>query len=180
MGTVTPHPAAPAQPRFEAPERLTPKHDLTAFDSGSHQIDDWLRRRALRNEAGGSRTYVVCKGSQLAGFYCLANGAVAHADAPGKIRRNMPDPTPVMVLGRLAVDHRFQRQGLGSWLFRDAILRTMQAAEIAGMRAILVHAKDKDALQWYNSFEFFLPSPTDPLTLMLPLQDAQFALNGML
>ena len=179
MGTVTPHPAAaPAPPKLTAPERLTPKHDLSAFDSGSQELDEWLRRQALRNEAkGGSRTYVVCHGDQVAGFYCLANGAVIHTDAPGKIKRNMPDPIPVMVLGRLAVARRFQGHGLGRALVRDAFLRTAAAAEIAGIRAILVHAKDEQARLWYDRFGFFLPSPTDSLTLLAPLQEVAAALN---
>ena len=163
---------------FTTPQRLTPEHDLSAFSSGSEKLDDWLRRRALSNEAqGGSRTYVVCRGGQVAGFYCLANGAVARYSAPARIRRNMPDPVPVMVLGRLAVDRRFQGQGLGKGLLRDAIWRTAQAAEIAGIRAILVHAKDEQARLWYDRFGFFLPSPTDPLTLMAPLQEAFAALG---
>jgi ribosomal protein S18 acetylase RimI-like enzyme len=179
MGTVTPHPAAaPAEPKFTTPERLTPTHDLRTFDSGSQELDEWLRRRALRNEPrGGSRTYVVRHRGQVAGFYCLANGAVIHTHTPGKIRQNMPYPIPVMVLGRLAVDRRFQGQGLGRALVRDAILRTAQAAEIAGIRAIVVHAKDEQARLWYDRFGFFLPSPTDPLTLLAPLQEVTAALQ---
>jgi GNAT superfamily N-acetyltransferase len=165
-------------PLFTTPERLTPEHDLSAFDSGSEKLDEWLRRRALFNEVqGGSRTYVICRGDQIAGFYCLASGAIARESAPGKIRRNMPDPILVVVLGRLAVDRRFQGEGLGQSLLRDAVWRTTQAAEIAGIRAILVHAKDERARLWYDRFGFFLPSPTDPLTLMAPLQEASAALG---
>lgn len=94
----------------------------------------------------------------------------------GRIRRNMPDPIPVMVLGRLAVDRRFARRGLGKALLRDAILRTLQAADIAGIRAILVHAKDEQVAAFYGR-NGFLPSPIDPLTLLLPLQDAREALR---
>jgi GNAT superfamily N-acetyltransferase len=151
---------------------------LSAFDSGSPDLDEWLRRRALPNEAkGGSRTYVICHGDDVAGFYCLANGAVLHPDAPGRIRRNMPDPIPVMVLGRLAVDRRFQGQGLGRALVRDAVLRTAQTAELAGIRAILVHARDEQARLWYQRFGFFLPSPTSPLMLLAPLQEVIAALQ---
>jgi GNAT superfamily N-acetyltransferase len=179
VGEVTSHPPAPAQPVFAPPERLDPKHDLSAFDSGSPELDGWLRRWALRNEAqGGARTYVVCQGLQVVAFYCLANGAVMHADASRKVRRNMPDPIPVMVLGRLAVDRRFQRRGLGEGLLRDAILRTLQAAEIAGIRAILVHAKDEQARRWYDRFGIFLPSPTGRLTLLLPLAEARAAFGA--
>jgi GNAT superfamily N-acetyltransferase len=179
MGEIVSHPAAPAQPAFEAPERLSAKHDLSAFDSGSPEFDGWLRRWALRNEAqGGSRTYVVCQGVQVVAFYCLANGAVMHADAPRRVRQNMPNPIPVMVLGRLAVDRRFQRQGLGEALLLDAVMRTLQAAEIAGIRAILVHAKDEQARRWYERFGIFLPSPTARLTLLLPLAEAQAAFRA--
>jgi GNAT superfamily N-acetyltransferase len=160
------------------PERLTPAQELDDFDSSVPQLDDWLKRRAARNEAeGASRTYVVCQRMRVAAFYCLANGAVLHADAPGRVRRNMPDPIPVMVLGRLAVDRRFQGRGLGRALLRDAILRTLQAAEIAGVRAILVHAQDERAETFYER-SGFLPSPIDPLTLMLPLRNARAILDS--
>jgi GNAT superfamily N-acetyltransferase len=163
-------------PDIAPPQRLVPSHATDGFDSGSPQLDDWLRRRALRNEAeGASRTYVVCQGDQVVGFYGLATGAVLQQAAPGRVRRNMPDPIPVMVLGRLAVDRRFQGRGLGRALLRDAILRTLQAAEIAGIRALLVHAKDDPARAFYERCGF-VASPLDPLTLMLPLKDAAAAL----
>ncbi len=164
--------------QLRPPERLTPAQELDDFDSSVPQLDDWLKRRAARNEAeGASRTYVVCQRMRVAAFYCLANGAVLHADAPGRVRRNMPDPIPVMVLGRLAVDRRFQGRELGRALLRDAILRTLQAAEIAGIRTILVHAQDERAETFYER-SGFLPSPIDPLTLMLPLRNARAILNS--
>ena len=173
---MTPRSPTPALPT--APQRLDAAHDLATFDCGSPPLDDWLRRRALRNEAeGGSRTYVVCEGVRVVAYYCLANGAVVHAQAPGRVRRNMPDPIPVMVLGRLAVDRRFQGRGLGRGLLRDAILRTVQAAEIAGIRAIVIHAKDETARQWYEDHLGVLRSPTDPLMLVLPLSLARAALD---
>lgn len=154
------------------PVPLTEAHDCTRFDSGSPQLDGWLRGRALRNQAvGASRTYVTCEGARVIAFYSLANGALAHREAPGRLKRNMPDPIPVMVLGRLAVDRASQGRGLGRALLRDAILRTLHAAEIAGVRAILVHAKDDDARRFYVHLGF-LASPADPRTLALPLQDA--------
>jgi predicted N-acetyltransferase YhbS len=159
------------------PEPLRAGHDLDAFDSGSPQLDDWLRTRALRNESvGASRTYVVCEGVRVMAFYCLANGAVMLTAAPGKVRRNMPDPVPVMLLGRLAVDRSFQGRRLGKALLRDAILRVGQAAEIAGIRAILVHAKDERSRQWYERFGF-LQSPMNELTLMALLRDVRTALE---
>jgi GNAT superfamily N-acetyltransferase len=165
---------------LRAPEPISGAHDLTGFESGESSLDDWLRRRALRNEAsGGSRTYVVCTdpGNQVVGYYCLSAGAVAHVDAPGRVRRNMPDPIPVMVLGRLAVDRSFQGRGLGRLLLRDAILRTLQAASIAGIRAILVHAISAEARQFYERCGFSA-SPIDSMTLMIAIGDADRALSG--
>jgi GNAT superfamily N-acetyltransferase len=162
------------------PEPLTEAHDLAIFDSGESSLDDWLRRRAMRNEtSGGSRTYVVCSGSgeRVVAYYCLAAGAVAHADAPGRVRRNMPDPIPVVVIGRLAVDRTFQGRGLGRSMLRDAILRTIQAARIAGIRAILVHAISDEARQFYQRSGFY-SSPLDPMTLMITIQEAERALKG--
>jgi GNAT superfamily N-acetyltransferase len=168
---------SPAGEPLRPPERLTANHRLDDFDSGSPPLDDWLRRRALRNEAeGASRTYVVCQGARVVAFYSLANGAVLQALAPGRVRRNMPDPIPVMILGRLAVDRRSQGRGLGRTLLRDALLRTLQAADIAGIRALLVQAKDEPARAFYKRCGF-LPSPIDPLTLMLPLKDARATLE---
>ena len=117
-----------------APEPLTAEHDLTGFDSGETALDDWLRKRALTNEqSGASRTYVVVAGGRVVGFYCLAAGSVTKHAATGHIRRNMPEPIPVMIIGRLAIDRAFQRRGLGKALLRDAVLRTLQAAAIAGI-----------------------------------------------
>ena len=161
-----------------APEHLTPQHDLAEFDSGVAALDDWLKRHALANErAGGSRTYVVVAGRRVVGYYALATGAVAPATATGRVRRNMPDPVPVMVLGRLAVDHDFQRRGLGEGLLRDAILRTLQAAELGGIGAILVHAISEDAKRFYESCGFTV-SPIDPMMLMITVADAERALGA--
>ena len=163
---------------ISAPEKLRPDHDLSSFDSGSPALDDWLRRRALPNqESGASRTYVVRAGRRVVGYYALAAGAVAQAEATGRTRRNMPDPVPVMVIGRLAVDSGYQGRGLGRALLRDAVLRTMQAADIAGIRAVLVHAMSEDARRFYERCGF-QPSPLDPMTLMITMRDAQRGLIG--
>lgn len=163
---------------ISAPEPLRPEHDLSAFDSGVPPLDDWLRRRAAQNQAAGaSRTYVIRRKGEVVGYYALANGAIAAAEATGRTRRNMPDPIPVMVLARLAVDKRLQGNGIGRWLLRDAILRTMQAAEIAGIRAVLVHAISDDAKRFYERCGF-QASPVDPMTLMVTLRDAAAALAG--
>ncbi|HEX5079430.1 MAG TPA: GNAT family N-acetyltransferase [Geminicoccaceae bacterium] len=133
----------------------------------------------MRNQtAGASRTYVACQGARVVAFYSLANGAIAHREASGRLRRNMRDPIPVMLLGRLAVDREFQGRGLGKALLQDAILRTLQAAEIAGIRAILVHAKDENARRFYERYGF-LASPANPRTLALPLQECGGAVEVM-
>jgi GNAT superfamily N-acetyltransferase len=163
---------------ISAPEHLRPEHDLAAFDSGLPVLDDWLKRRALANEeAGGSRTYVVCAGGRVVGYYALATGAVAQAAVTGRVRRNMPDPVPVMVLGRLAVDRAYQERGLGAGLLRDSVLRTLQAAELGGIRAILVHAISDDAKRFYERHGF-VESPVDPMTLMITIADAKRALGS--
>jgi GNAT superfamily N-acetyltransferase len=162
---------------ISAPEHLTAAHDVSAFDSGMPDMDDWLRKRALANEeTGASRTYVVCTGGRVVGYYALASGGVAQAQAPGRVRRNMPDPVPVMILGRLAVDRAWQGHGLGRGLLRDAVLRTLQAAEIGGIRAILVHAISEDAKRFYERYGF-RDSPVDPMTLMITVADAEKALS---
>lgn len=157
---------------LSAPEKLTAAHDLSQFQCGEAPLDDWLKRRALQNEkSGASRTYVLCAGRRVVGYYALAGGAVAHATAPGRIKRNMPEPVPVMVIGRLAIDVNFQGRGIGPVLLRDAILRTLQAAEIAGIRAILVHAISERAKQFYEKWGF-VASPVDPMTLMVTVAEA--------
>jgi GNAT superfamily N-acetyltransferase len=154
------------------PERLSAEHDLSGFDSGERVLDDWLRRRAQQNEASGaSRTYVVCASRRVVGYYTLAVGAVARAEAPGRVRRNMPDSVPVMVLGRLAIDKDFQSRGMGAGLLRDAVLRTVQAAEIAGIRAILVHAISEAAKRFYENYGF-VASLVDPLTVMITVAES--------
>ena len=163
--------------RLTAPEKLRADHDLSEFTCGEASLDDWLRRRALLNEeSGASRCYVVCASrKKVVGYYALAVGAIAHEQAPGRVKRNMPDPVPVIVLGRLAVDKTFQSRGLGPALLRDAILRTLQAADIAGIRAILVHAISDKARRFYEAHGF-VSSPIDQMTLMITVADAAKAL----
>ncbi|MEG4810133.1 GNAT family N-acetyltransferase [Microcoleus sp. F8-D3] len=154
------------------PEKLNSLHQIETFDSGNSQLDEWLKRRALKNDLdGASRTYVLCDRQAVIAYYCLANGAIAHTSATGKVRRNMPDPIPIMAIGRLAVDRNWQGCGIGRALLRDAILRTLQAAEIAGIRAILVHAISEDAKQFYQKCGFTV-LPIDPMTLMVKISDA--------
>lgn len=161
-----------------ASELLTSGHDLPPFCSGEPDLDDWLKRRALKNQdSGASRTYVVTAGRAVVGYYSLAAGALSQESAPGRVRRNMPDPIPVMLVGRLAVDQAWQRKGLGRALLRDAILRTIQAADIAGIRAMLIHALSQDAKTFYESSGFYA-SAVDPMTLMLTLQEARTMVEG--
>jgi len=159
-----------------APQKLSPAHDLSHFQCGEPELDDWLKGRALNNEASGaSRTYVLCIGPRVVGYYALANGAAAHADAPGRVKRNMPNPIPVMVIGRLAIDLRFQGRRIGTALLKDAVLRTVQAAEIAGIRAILVHAISENARRFYGKLGF-MASPSNPMTLMITVREAAHTL----
>lgn len=165
-------------PDFGAPQHLTAEHDVSDFDSGVPELDDWLRRRALPNEASGAcRTYVVSAGGRVVGYYALATGAIAQQRATGRVRRNMPDPIPVMVLGRLAVDREYQGKGLGSALLRDALLRTLNAATVVGIRAVLLHAISEEAKRFYERAGFS-SSPVDPMTMMVTLGDIEKGLAG--
>lgn len=160
-----------------APEPVAADHVSTGFDSGQPALDAWLTKRALKSERdGGSRTYVVCDEGVVVAYYSLSAGAVTRIDMPGRIRRNMPDPIPVMLMGRLAVTRSRQGQGLARALVRDAVLRTLKAAEIAGIRALLVHALNDEAARFYRHLGF-LESPVDPLVLALPLATAREALD---
>ena len=161
---------------ISAPVLLTSEHDVSRFKSGEDALDEWLIRHALKNQDNGaSRTYVICVENQVIGYYALANGAVASSVAPGKVRRNMPDPIPVMILGRLAIDTNWQGKGLGRALLQDSVLRTLQAAQIAGIRAIVVHALHEKAAAFYKKCGF-VASPIHENTLMLMLRDAAAAL----
>lgn len=161
-----------------APCHLEERHNCEPFCCGESVLDTWLKIRAHKNEASGaSRTYVITRNNDVVGYYSLAVGSVSHAIVPGKMRRNMPDPIPVMLLARLAVDTSLQGQGIGRALLRDAILRTEQAAHIAGIRAILVHALHERARLFYVNCGF-TPSPINELTLMLPLSAVRACMAG--
>jgi GNAT superfamily N-acetyltransferase len=165
--------------RISPPERLSVDHDLAQFNCGEPSLDHWLRSRALQNEkSGASRTYVVCANGCVVGYYALAAGAVAHTEATSRAKRNMPDPVPVILIGRLAIDSRFQGRGIGADLLRDAVLRVVQAAEIAGIRAILVNAISADAKKFYEKYGF-IASPVNPQTLMITLTEAARVLTQL-
>jgi GNAT superfamily N-acetyltransferase len=159
-----------------APSPLADHHELAEFDSGVSELDNWLRRRARANHvSGASRTFVVCEESRVIAYYELASGAVKAPEAPSRLRRNMPDPIPVAVLGRLAVDGSYHGRGIGRALVRDVGLRLLNAAEILGIRGVLVHAIADEARAFYEAVGF-LPSPSDPMMLMIGLKDLNSAL----
>lgn len=160
------------------PEPLTAEHDLAAFESGVVSLDDWFRRRALQNQASGaSRTFVACDSGQVVAYYALASSAVASSEAPGRFRRNMPDPIPVVVVvvARLAVARTHQGGGLGRALFQDAARRVIHAAEDIGIRGMLVHAISDGARAFYVRLGLD-PSPIEPMTLMTTLANLKAAL----
>jgi predicted N-acetyltransferase YhbS len=162
--------------KLSAPAMLAEHHDLVLFDSGEQSLDNWLKKRALANHvSGASRTFVACEGRRVAGYYALASGAVTVASVPGKFRRNMPDPIPVVLLGRLAVDRAWQGQELGRSLFRDAAMRVSHAADTIGIRGIVVHALSDDARKFYLALGF-MECPGEPLILVVNLQDLRVAL----
>ena len=166
------------EPALTAPAPLSPEHDLEAFSCGVPPLDAWLKRRGRQNEAGGaSRTYVTCEAGRVVGYYSLAAGSMFHQAATGRIRRNMPEPIPVALLGRLAVDRRWQGKGLGAFLLRDAVMRIVGAAEMIGVRAILVHAISPEAKAFYEYWGFGA-SPVEPMTLMITVDEARRTFEG--
>jgi GNAT superfamily N-acetyltransferase len=160
-----------------APEPLADHHRLEDFHSGVSSLDDWLKRRARSNQSSGaSRTFVVREGDAVIAYYALASGAVSGVDATGRFRRNMPEPIPVAILARLAVDARFHGRGLGRALFADAARRVLNAADVLGIRGLIVHALSDEARAFYVAVGFD-PSPLDPMTLMVTLVDIRLNLS---
>ena len=153
-------------------EKLDRSHITEAFDCGIPDLNSFLVNHALTNQkANSAQTYVGCEDRQVIGYYSLAVGSAIHASAPSRVTRGLAKhPVPVMLLARLAVDRHYQSQGVGKGLLKDALLRTAQAADIAGIRALLVHAKDDNAKRWYSAFDFE-ESATDPLHLFLLIKD---------
>jgi predicted N-acetyltransferase YhbS len=160
-------------PDLSPPAPLGPAHDLDEFNSGVEPLDDWLKRLARHNEAGGgSHTFVLCAGRRVVGYYSLAAGSVISGAATGRVRRNMPNPVPVVLLGRLAIDRSWQGRGPGGDLLRDAVLRALAAGELIGVRAILVQAISSGAKAFYERHGFGA-SPIDPMVLMITISDAR-------
>jgi predicted N-acetyltransferase YhbS len=162
---------------YSQPRPIHEDDDASTFDSGERSLDEYLRTRALSNHVqGASRCFVTCRDGRVVGYYALASASVEHREVAGKVRRNMPDPVPVILLSRLAIDRKEQGSGLGKNLLRDAIARSVAAAEIVGVRALLVHALHDEARAFYLHFDFE-PSPTDPLHLLLLIKDARALLG---
>ncbi len=159
--------------KISTPEPIQLTHQLDAFESGEKVLDHWLKHRAIKNDnEGASRTFVVHEKKKVLGYYSLATGAVSAHEVSGKMRRNMPNPIPVMVLGRLAVDKAWQGHGIGKGLLKDAFLRTVRVSKDAGIRALLIHAISDSAKHFYKRYGF-VESPIASMTLMLTMKDIE-------
>lgn len=152
------------------PVSLAAGHDISEFDCGEPELNDWLRHRALKNESRFSRTYVVCQQNRVVAYCCISAGAVERGAAPGKVRRNAPDTIPVSVIGRLAVDRSHAGKGLGADILSDALRRIALASQSIGIGAVLVHAKGDAAKRFYLRCAEFIEYPEDSRTLFLPIE----------
>ena len=155
-------------------EKLRPDHPIEGFDCGREELNRYLPRHGWQNQqAGAAQTYVGLVGAAVVGYHTLAVGQVSREHAPERLGKGLArHPVPIMLLARLAVDRRWHGQGVGKALLKDAWQRTLQAADIAGIRALAVHAKDEEARRFYVRFDF-VPSPTDPLHLFILLKDVR-------
>jgi GNAT superfamily N-acetyltransferase len=165
---------------YSAPVPLTAEHRIDGFDCGRDKLTDWLKARALDNEGRSSRTYVVVantgpQAGEVAGYYTLATGGVTRSEMPRKIRQDLPNPVPVMILGRLAVDERHQKKGIGPATLREAMHRTLEISQSAGVRALMVHAIDDEAVTFYLKYGF-TTFPADSRTMFLPIETLASAL----
>ncbi len=163
--------------QFTQPVPILSQHDVTHFDCAEESLNRWLQVSAFRSEGKSARTYVTCVGDVVVAYYCLSAGSIDHQSVPGRVRRNMPNPIPVLLLGRMAVDRDSQGHGLGRFMFRDAMLRTARASLEIGIRAMLVHALTEDSKCFYMR-SGFQESPIDPMMLMLPIEAIQKAIGG--
>jgi GNAT superfamily N-acetyltransferase len=163
---------------LSGPAVLAEHHELDEFSSGEASLDDWLKKRARANHAGGaSRVFVTCVGNRVVGYYSLSSSSIVNDTVPGRLRRNMPDPIPVVLLGRLAIDKEWQGKEIGRALFRDAAMRVFQAAEVIGVRGIVVHAISGEARKFWKAIGFS-DCPHEPLTLVVTLQDIRALIGG--
>ena len=164
---------------FRPTQKIGHQHDADPFDCGQSELNRFLKRYAfVSQKAGSAQTYVVCRGSRIVGYYSLTVGSVAHSEAPERVIKGIArHPVPFMILARLAVDSAEQGKGLGAALLKDAMLRTLNAAGIAGIRALFVHAKDDTAKRFYEHFDF-KPSPADPHHLYCLIKDVRRLLGA--
>lgn len=154
---------------YAVPRPLQVSDELNEFNCSAPSLEHWLKRRALKNHHDGtSRVFVVTQGNSVVAYYALSAGSVTRDVVPGRVRRNMPEPIPIAILGRLAVDTRHESRGLVSGMLKDAVMRTQRTAQEIGIRALLCHAIDERALAFYLHHGFLL-SPIEPLTAILPL-----------
>lgn len=172
MGDIDANPSAGA--RLTAPAAISGEHDLRAFSCGHGALDDWLRIHALKNDGVSSRTYVACAGRAVVAYYSLATGAAQRDLMPRKLRHDIPNPAPLMILGRLAVDAAYHGQGVGRGLLKDALQRVLAASQIVGCHALVVHAIDQTAAEFYIKYGF-LPFPKGGQTLFLPIETIRAA-----
>lgn len=155
--------------KINTPKLLGPQHETAQFCSGNETLDEWLIKRAWKNQQNGaSRTFVICQRKQVVGYYALATGSIERTASAGNFARSMPNPIPVIILGRLAIDVDYQSQRLGAALLKDAMLRTLSISENVGIRGLLVHAISEAAKQFYLGYGFQI-SPTDSMTLLLSM-----------
>lgn len=159
--------------RFSKIRKLDSQDDVSDFSCGQPDLDDWLKRFAFGNQRAGMTTvFVTLSENKVMGYYALATGGVERANAPSRVAQGVPaHPVPIVLLARLAVDSSAQKRGLGRQLLRDALIRVEAAADQIGIRALLIHAKDENARDFYMSQAEFEPSPTDPLHLFLLMKD---------
>jgi len=166
---------------FARPRPITPHDDVSAFNGGQLSLDNWLHLRAIKNEASGfSRTFISVERDTglIAGYYCLSASSLAREDAAGALARNAPDPIPVLLIGRLAVDIRFQHRGVGSSLLHEAVLKGVEASRLIGARAILVDALDDIAVAFYTRAGF-TPVPRSSRVMYLRMKDAEMTIAGL-
>lgn len=173
--------AAPRSP-YAPPARITVNHRLDRFDCGKPPLDEWLKVHALDIEGKASRTYVMTAEAgedegHVVAYYTLASGGVVRAEVRKKIRHGLPNPVPVMVLGRLAVDHKHKGKGIGPALLKEAMQRTLQLSEIAGLRALILHAIDDEAVSFYAKYGLQV-FPAGTRTMFLPIESLREALGS--
>lgn len=167
--------------RFLRPRAIRPTDDCGTFDCGEETLDEWLKNRAKRNELGGaSRTFVTVDADSgaVVGYYCISASSLRHEDATGALKRNMPDPIPVILIGRLAVDSSVNGRGVGASLLQEAVLKSIEVSQIIGARAILVHALSAAAVDFYTKFGFALV-PNSKTAMYLLISDAEATIRSL-